>query len=628
MMAAGRTAWVWVPALVAAICCAVPAASQPQLQAPLGGQDPAILVEEEVHDGEAGKHEAVHAGHEEAEHSGHELAESHHGGHHGGADHAAAAGHGAEGGHGAHAGGKHHGGHAGGHHISKTILGTTTAVMLMGFVAFIMALFYLVNWHDEDIRQYTWVVISVTVSIFVAVLTYSAFRQAVEFFLTDAIVMEFVSFLLLWVLTQSLLFVFKDVNDVGAPEGDAQPLTAASDRTASEEGGGGKHAAEAPDKESGHDTPNVPLKAFGQLMAHITGFAAIQCFGDMQLKPHSPFASSWLTSALMLPVFGLVAYVLIFTSQFTRKVFISSTGDMKEDKNEELWREQCRETEDDAVGLCFSSITCVVFRYAITGVLPTAHGSVEGRQGLEVAKLFLAGTLVLAVLIGVTYKINQRNAGIEAEQPENMNDLNVTTYFHVERFLHCLQICAGLTMSWCYYFATQWGFFVFLQSDNLKGVAGKLLQAVLVSFGCTLVIFVLDVVGDGSDSCKKALKGLITSLGLLVGISWEGAFAMGVEEIAVNWETKGHQLAVKIFLALSLVMIVLPAWRLFILPKSDPEIWRYYQGRLPPLSALWRTWDPVKDYKPSKSEKHKHAAKARTTMHAMAARCSIRRASH
>uniref|UniRef100_A0A7S0A8I5 Uncharacterized protein n=1 Tax=Pyrodinium bahamense TaxID=73915 RepID=A0A7S0A8I5_9DINO len=94
---------------------------------------------------------------------------------------------------------------------------------------------------------------------------------------------------------------------------------------------------------------------------------------------------------------------------------------------------------------------------------------------------------------------------------------------------------------------------------------------------------------------------MITALGLLVGISWEGSFTLAVAEIVVNYPQ--NRLLLKNLLAVGLVLVVLPAWRLYILPRSDPKIMRYYEGRMPPLVALWRPWDPVKDYKKSKTER-------------------------
>eukprot|EP00418_Pyrodinium_bahamense_P010541 CAMPEP_0179129376 /NCGR_PEP_ID=MMETSP0796-20121207/61383_1 /TAXON_ID=73915 /ORGANISM="Pyrodinium bahamense, Strain pbaha01" /LENGTH=340 /DNA_ID=CAMNT_0020828255 /DNA_START=1 /DNA_END=1023 /DNA_ORIENTATION=+ len=328
-------------------------------------------------------------------------------------------------------------------------------------------------------------------------------------------------------------------------------------------------------------------------MAHITGFAGIRCFCWLQISPRFPFLISWYLTLLVIPIFVLVSFLLSLVSRRLRLWWVRKRDKEEEDEADMLWREQCTESEDDAVGLCLSSLTSAVLRYLISGDLPQLHGSVTGRTSAEALGLSGVG-LLFAVLVSVaTYKLNQIG------QQEFEGEVS----FYAERPVKIFQIWAGLTMSWCLYFATQWRFLAVLEANKsiLHGCAGKLLQAVLLTFCCMLVIFVLDCLGDGSEKCKKAFNGVITALGLLVGISWEGSFTLAIDEIVANHPQ--NRLLLKNLLAFGLVLVVVPAWRLYILPRSDPEIMSYYKGRMPPLVALWRPWDPVKDYKESKMER-------------------------
>uniref|UniRef100_A0A7S0AY57 Uncharacterized protein n=1 Tax=Pyrodinium bahamense TaxID=73915 RepID=A0A7S0AY57_9DINO len=454
-----------------------------------------------------------------------------------------------------------------------------------------MALFYLVNWHDADIRAYTWIIASATVSIFCAVLAHSAFFQTTTSLLggKEYVWVNFVQFLILWASTQCLLLVFKDGDAVSQTVREAQIGHHEESQSLHQAGDGEAHA----------HTVNVPLKAFGTIMAHITGFAGIRCFLSLQVSPGFPFRTSWYMTVLVIPIFLLMSVLLVKVSRELRLRWVGDKD--KEEEADMLWREQCSESEDDAVGLSLSSLTCAALRYLISGDLPQLHGTVTGRTSAHVLSLYGVG-LLFAVLVSVaTYKLNQ----IKQQMLQNPGE-EISHY--ADRMVKTFQIWAGLTMSWCFYFATQWCFFTLLEPYEKisHGCAGKLLQAVLVTFCCMLVIFVLDCVGDGSEECKKAFKGVITALGLLVGISWEGSFALAVDEIVVNYPK--HTLLMKNLLAFMLMLVVLPAWRLYILPRSDPKIWSYYQGRLPPLMALCKQWDPVKDYKESKTEKwRKHA---------------------
>merc|ERR1719421_894340 len=57
--------------------------------------------------------------------------------------------------------------------------------MLLFSVAFVMLLFYFVNWQDDDIRRYSWSIISTTVSIFTAVLVFHGINEAIVAFLEE-----------------------------------------------------------------------------------------------------------------------------------------------------------------------------------------------------------------------------------------------------------------------------------------------------------------------------------------------------------------------------------------------------------------------------------------------------------
>ena len=54
------------------------------------------------------------------------------------------------------------------------------AVMLLFSIGFMMAIFYMVNHSDKEMRIVTWKVICATISIFVSVLIYQAFADAIK----------------------------------------------------------------------------------------------------------------------------------------------------------------------------------------------------------------------------------------------------------------------------------------------------------------------------------------------------------------------------------------------------------------------------------------------------------------
>mmetsp|Transcript_56235 Transcript_56235/g.108514 ORF Transcript_56235/g.108514 Transcript_56235/m.108514 type:complete len:594 (+) Transcript_56235:103-1884(+) len=437
-------------------------------------------------------------------------------------------GHGHDPGHGGH-GHAGHGDHGGHHAHHATAVGTTAGVMLLGNVAFVMALFYLVNWHDNDIVEYTWRILSTTVSIFCAVLIYGVIREMV-LLMDGTLVSELMVFLALWMLSQGFLLLFKE--QIG------------------------------------------PLKAFGTLSAHITGFAGMEAFFSIQKL--DSFSASWPQGIPVVFVFLVVSVALFFAFDKLRELISQSDG--KEDEGDIAWDEQCEETENDVVALGLSFLMSVVIRYAISGQPPTGYGSPVGRPPIKVLELLLCG-VAFGLLTGVATFFVVRLEWKKA---------TLSLY----RLSSLLQLVFGLTMSWCFYFGIQWYFLYMFGDPMLRGTVGKLLEALVVSFFSMVSIFVLDCIGDGSPNFKSALTGVIVAIGLLVGISWEHAFTHAIDELAASMaESEIDRVEIKMIAAVILVASVLPAWRLYILPKSDHELRRHYAGKSPPLKSLCCHWE-------------------------------------
>jgi len=479
-----------------------------------GSHDPAAIPKEG-----SGQHTEAGSEAEESSIGGHEL------------DHDDSHGHDHE-----HGGHSTHGEHGhGGHHTHPTAVGTTAGMMLLGNVAFVMALFYLVNWHDSDIVEYTWRIISMTVSIFCAVLIYGVIREMVQL-LGGGLIADLLVFLALWILAQGFLLIFKE--QIG------------------------------------------PLKAFGTICAHITGFAAMQAFFNIQTlgtfsAGKALSVPDWAQGIPVVFVFLIVSVALFLASDKLRELISQSDG--QEDEGDRAWDEQCEETENDVVGLGLSFLVSVVIRYAISGEQPTAHGTPVGRPPLQALVLLLSGTAFVFFTAVATLGVVR------------LQWKKATLSLH--RMSQLLQLCCGLTMSWCFYFGTQWYFLFVFGHPKLRGALGKLLEALVVSFFSMVSIFVLDCIGDGSPIFKGALTGVIVAIGLLVGISWEHAFTHAIDELSEALsDSDVDKMKIKMIAAIILVVSVLPAWRLYILPKADQELRKHYAGKSPPLKSLCCPW--------------------------------------
>merc|ERR1712066_900093 len=95
------------------------------------------------------------------------------------------------------------------------------------------------------------------------------------------------------------------------------------------------------------ETREIKLKCWAVLLAHMTGFAAINAFGTVQQR----YFSANPAIALLGPVFGLIMSVLLQTLTDTYREWKAKGDDGEKSKYEEMWDDETEEAEDDVMGL-------------------------------------------------------------------------------------------------------------------------------------------------------------------------------------------------------------------------------------------------------------------------------------
>ena len=475
------------------------------------------------------------------------------------------------------------------------VISIVVSVMLMASLTFTMTLFYLVNNSDEDIRQHSWRAISQTIVIFCSVLIFNASNAFVT-----------------WFHAPSLAHSQQGQQQQGhqqqaEPKGfgyfidkHAQRLYASFAMHEEEEHTYGtfgiamiqftvwllifqasvaictgvlwwkEEEEEEPAEEEKGKAPEptrkeVAAKASAMIVGHVAGFAAINAFGQLlQLEPfHSNIWLALLIWVLVIP--GVFAFVL--ASEKLRDYCVSKVQGVSHETLH-LLEHNCEHGGNDIVALCVSFLLVQVFRCSLSGHMPDAEGGESEREvkshgALQTTALisfgFVAGLLCVAGYF-TARKIKSKMA---------------------KRGLVTFQITMAMTKGWGFYFGGVWLLALF-NMESLIGIEGmtadsaliKVIEALVLSAYAILLIFVLDKLADADftdDDADAAIYTFMGGLGILIGFAWEQAFEKSLGTVVQAEEEQQPALpepVLKGLMAFLIVLLVLPAWRIWILRNT------------------------------------------------------------
>uniref|UniRef100_A0A7S2PJ69 Uncharacterized protein n=1 Tax=Zooxanthella nutricula TaxID=1333877 RepID=A0A7S2PJ69_9DINO len=372
--------------------------------------------------------------------------------------------------------------------------------------------------------MYSWKAISATISIFSAVLIFQGFNGLVEAYIlegageTEELVISFVHMFLWFISLQVVLAIICGVLPVKGFDPHKENLAIMESR----------------------------LKTFAILLGHITGFAAINAFAVLQQQ----VPRNLMATFLVAPVAWVFIYAMGRATDATRERVVLLDNNTK-DPHEELWDDETEETENDVAGLAVSFCFVQSVRFIIGGHLPDAEGKESGADEashteFQAMCLFVLG-VVLAVLEGL--RVVYAKIPFRRLDPQMKNIM-------------------AMTFSWCVFFGTDW----FL-SDKLfhqeQGMMKQVTLALSVTVMALLLIFLLEQIQDFKHldaQLDKAIRAIVNSIGILIGVAWEKAFDVAVAEITETVKVLPGPLT-KIILSICLAGLVVPAWYRHILPN-------------------------------------------------------------
>eukprot|EP00933_Yihiella_yeosuensis_P040259 TRINITY_DN34525_c0_g1_i1.p1 TRINITY_DN34525_c0_g1~~TRINITY_DN34525_c0_g1_i1.p1 ORF type:complete len:501 (+),score=57.07 TRINITY_DN34525_c0_g1_i1:62-1564(+) len=413
-----------------------------------------------------------------------------------------------------HASGKHaHNDHAGHDHHGGSPCGSALSVVLLGMVTVMMVTFHLVNYPDKDIQSATWRIISQTLSVFCAVISYTAIKG-----------------------TTKMIFMEPAENHHGPP--DFITLVFHVIRFCAI--GAGFYPA----LNALRGGCEWRFHAFGHLGGHLMAFAAIDIFGNLQ---QLRIFSSSPTMALMAVVVAAIAFIIAVP--IVNSICLKYIHD-------EHYNHQVQESEDDAVALLLGLLLAQVVQFAVAGKLLGLHGDPYGKSSSQVFFLCLAACLFLALVVPLTHLRPRVAANAK---------LNHTLPGSV-RLVSLLEEVCSMAAAWCLMHCSGW-FFWHLYHDVEPVLANMavFLFAGVVGF---ISIFGLDYLGDHHLVDRFVIEELISAVGFMIGLSWEQCLNSAVH--GLHAEDSSPYLSIMVYVAL--VAMVAPAWAWYILPKSHEAL--------------------------------------------------------
>eukprot|EP00929_Paragymnodinium_shiwhaense_P002526 TRINITY_DN1027_c0_g2_i1.p1 TRINITY_DN1027_c0_g2~~TRINITY_DN1027_c0_g2_i1.p1 ORF type:complete len:832 (+),score=265.97 TRINITY_DN1027_c0_g2_i1:88-2583(+) len=589
---------------------------------------------------------------------------------------------------------------------------TGIATMLMGSLTFMMGIFYIVNDHDEDIRRYSWQVISATISIFSAVLLFQAVNGIVEHMTKEVLGVGEVGSLLVgflhlfvwycgmqvvlacisgainmpWtkrrddaklnsykmdVITVALKMrrevveqLEKDPLEDGSKawtefiETEVKALEHAHHHHGGEVCVSPRAVASKEKKgmdffETQNDTFIDPkndvaiqyldevkrlMSAGGEpdehalmhaakkfvvelylhqadflsemvanmacwavLFGHITGFASIHAWGELQQMIGKTDAA--MGFLLVIPAYLCMSAMFLGMDNIRTRV---NTGDDDMvDEKEKTWDEVTEETENDVMALMMSFLCTQCLRQWITGALPNAEGAEKQEQSMshtvkEAVLLIGAGSSLLALFAYRTIKYGsptkEEEEGEEGEKEVTMKTI-IADFF--ERMQDHIRLTIAMIFAWTLYFGTQWAMYA-----KLYGKVPEMMLEVLTTLANSAMAFCLiysfDKIQDSDSTDARVdvvLTKIISALAVLIGFAWEHCFDKATEVLTEQMPFKPSCYP-RFVLVCIIGMIVIPAWRWYIVPLTielNEEAEEKEQEQLKELKLIQKAEEEAKE---------------------------------
>jgi len=343
-------------------------------------------------------------------------------------------------------------------------------------------------------------------------------------------------------------------------------------------------------------------KALGMLFAHLAGFAAIYSGKALQtlmiperLQGCGASYSVKLLGLMPVIINQVVLRIAFYVSNVLRdyQLKAATLADDNTDaegleKMQELMKEEVEEGENDVSSLSMSFLIVNNLVFFITDYLPAEESEQkvcsngqEQHIDLEhgwapVMMLYCTGFLCVVMAIAQAVAMAKYHHVLKSRG-----------YNLLIRVLEAVLNATGMCFAWCLIWATKWLTKMFSELDKYEDkseslfsheILGRVLLAFMLTAFAALSVFAVDKTADAMRTqfsgdrdtlafLEEITRVIVNSLGILVGFSWEHSFDGSVEDVAMTTSTKAAEPEFQLFLGLAVCILILPAWRNYILEK-------------------------------------------------------------
>jgi len=298
------------------------------------------------------------------------------------------------------------------------------------------------------------------------------------------------------------------------------------------------------------------LKVIGVLLGRVTAFAALNTFSSLQqwLVDRASDDHAWVMrlkgSAPAVVCFVILRVLHCGTGFVREKVKLLDDDDFE---IERLWHTIVEESEDDCIAIATSFLLFQVVRSVITcdGTFPDQAGQ-EDHARLNLQQACLLGIIGVSLCLFLLFR-----------------EAVISHCWCISEQMHRKgRLIACLGFSWCVYYCSFDLVSLAMEAESVSIVLVGV--AFATSFLSLILIIVLaKLAGRKTELLDGYISGMILACAILIGFAWArcldgtvGAFT----RLSTVEHFKLPPSTVKILLGAALAVIVLPAWRLHIVP--------------------------------------------------------------